>query len=403
MMPRARVCILSLAPVHQDGRVLRQIEYASREHDVTVVGWGHLDRERQNVRMKPVERWAFPPGQRLVQAALMFGGRFHRALWERWYWRKPDHREAFRLVIEEPFDLIHVDEAIALPIAIKAAAELRAKVLFDAHEYSPGQDTDKLWWRVLSQPYYTDLIRCYAPRADAMTTVAEGIAERYLAEFGVAAAVIMNAPTYVQLPYHPVNPERIRIIHHATAVRDRHLEEMIRVVAMADRRFTLEFMLLEKDREYIEALKRMAHAAAPDRISFRPAVPPRSIPETINAYDIGLHLLPPVSFNSAHALPNKFFEFTMAGLALAIGPSPEMARIVRERNIGIVAESFDPADMARHLNALSPDEINTLKHRSLEAAKLYNAEIEMRKLLDIYERLLASAGISSSGAQGWVG
>jgi O-antigen/teichoic acid export membrane protein len=39
-MPRTRLCILSLASVHQDGRVLRQIEYTARQYDVTVVEGG---------------------------------------------------------------------------------------------------------------------------------------------------------------------------------------------------------------------------------------------------------------------------------------------------------------------------------------------------------------------------
>jgi glycosyltransferase involved in cell wall biosynthesis len=389
---RKRLCILSLASVHQDGRVLRQIEYAATEYDVTVVGWGHLDKPRPTVRMKTVTPWAFSRPQRLIQAALVFAGRVSPASWEQWYWRKPDHREALRLVTEEPCDLIHVDEAIALPIAIKAAAALHCKVLFDAHEYSPGQDTDKLWWRILAQPFYTYLIRHYAPQADAMTTVAAGIAERYRREFGLDAAVIMNTPHLVELPFHPVQPDRIRIIHHATAVRDRHLEQMIETVKLTDARFALEFMLLEKDTAYIEELKQKARASAPDRISFRPSVPPHKIPETVNAYDIGLHLLPPVSFNSANALPNKFFEFIMAGLALAIGPSPEMMRIVQEYELGIVASSFEPADLAQRLNALSPEEIDAMKHRSLEAAKRFNADVEMGKLLAIYQRVLSGPG-----------
>ena len=161
----------------------------------------------------------------------MLAGRITPAVWERWYWRKPDHREALRLVTETPCDLLHIDEAIALPIGIKAAETLGCKVLFDAHEYSPGQDTDKLWWRVLAQPFYTHLIRHYAPRADVMTTVALGIAERYRREFGLDPAVIMNAPYYTELPFHPVDPDHIRIIHHATAVRDRQLEQMIETVA----------------------------------------------------------------------------------------------------------------------------------------------------------------------------
>lgn len=388
MGQRKRVCILSLAPVQNDGRVLRQIEAASRDYDVTVVGWGHLDKPRPNVEMKPVEPWVFSAIQRRVQAVLMGAGRISPAFWDRWYWRKPDHREALRLVRETPCDLLHIDEAIALPIGIKAAETLGCRVLFDAHEYSPGQDTDKLWWRVLAQPFYTYLIRHYAPRADVMTTVARGIAERYHREFGLDPAVIMNAPRYTELPFHPVDGDHIRIIHHATAVRDRQLEQMIETVALTDRRFTLEFMLLEKDTAYIEELKQLAQARAPGRISFRPSVPPAEIAPTINAFDIGLHLLPPVSFNSAQALPNKFFEFIMAGLALAIGPSPEMMRIVREHQIGVVADSFEPADLAQRLNALQPAQIDDMKRRSLAAARAFNADAEMGKLLALYERAL---------------
>ncbi len=388
MSQRKRVCILSLAPVQNDGRVLRQIEAASRDYDVTVVGWGHLDKSRPNVQMKPVEPWVFSAMQRRVQAVLMGAGRISPAFWDRWYWRKPDHREALRLVRETPCDLLHIDEAIALPIGIKAAETLGCKVLFDAHEYSPDQDTDKLWWRLLAQPFYTHLIRHYATRADVMTTVAFGIAERYKREFGLKPTVVMNAPHYVELPFRPVNPDRIRIVHQATAMRDRYLEQMIETVALTDRRFTLEFMLVEKDAGYIAEIRQRAAARAADRISFRPPVAPSEIAATINAYDIGLHLLPPVNYNSANALPNKFFEFIMAGLALAIGPSPEMMRIVREHGLGVVAINFEPAEMAQRLNALQPEQIDDMKRRSLAAAKTYNAGTEMDKLLSLYERAL---------------
>jgi len=39
-----------------------------------------------------------------------------------------------------------------------------------------------------------------------------------------------------------------------------------------------------------------------------------------------------------HALSDKLFEFIQACLADAIGPSPEMARIIHEDSCGIVAD-----------------------------------------------------------------
>jgi glycosyltransferase involved in cell wall biosynthesis len=387
---RHRLAILRLAPIQTDGKVLRQIEYAAGEYDVTVVGWGHLDRPRPHVAMAAVQRHMFSPAQRVVQAALMFGGRFSPDLWERWYWRKPDHREALALLVERSPELIHANEALTLPIGIEAARQTGARVLFDAHEYTPLLEEDKLWGRVLAVPFHHYLVRRYAPQADAMITVSQGIADRYRREFGLAPAVITNAPAYRELPYRPVDPARVRIIHHGMAMRDRRLEQIIEIAARLDARYALEFILVEKDRGYIEELRKRAARLTPGRVSFRDPVSPDEISAAINGYDIGLPWIPPVNFNYAHALPNKFFEAIMAGLAVATGPSPEMARIIEEYGLGVVAGSFEPAAMAALLNALAPEDANRMKQHSLLAARELNADVEMVKLLDIYRRLLSA-------------
>ncbi len=387
-MMRHRLGILRLAPIQTDGKVLRQIEYAAREYDVTVVGWGHVDRSRPHVEMCAVERHIFSPAQRALQAALMFGGRFQPAFWERWYWRKPDHRQALALLIDHPTELIHVNEALALPLGTTAASQTGAKVLFDAHEYTPLLEEDKFWGRLLAVPFHHYLIRQYAQQADAMITVCHGIAERYHQVFGLEPSVITNAPAYRELPFRSVDPGHIRIIHHGMAMRDRHLEQIIEISALLDARYAMEFILLDKDRGYIEELKARAARVAPGRVSFLDPVPPEEITAAINLHDIGLSWIPPVNFNYANALPNKFFESIMAGLAVATGPSPEMARIIREYNLGMVADSFEPAAMARLLNTLPPEEVNSMKRRSLLAARELNADVEMGKLLDIYRRLL---------------
>jgi glycosyltransferase involved in cell wall biosynthesis len=385
-----RLTILSLSIIHQDARVLRQIEYAAREFEVTVVGWGHLDRDRPHVTMHPVPRVRLPATKRALQAARMVGGRFSPRAFEQWYWAKPDHHQALQAVIASQPHLIHANEAISLPIALSAAQQTGARVLFDAHEYSPDHRANDPLWRLLAQPLYTYLIRRYAPQADAMITVEEHIAQRYAQTFGLQVEVILNAPPYQPLPFRPTHPTRIRMIHHGGAIRERRLETMIEVVALSDTRFTLDFMLLPDDGGYLQRLKALAARQAPGRIQFRDPVPPAEIVRTIHAYDIGLFLLPPVNFSYAMALPNKFFEFIMAGLAVAIGPSPAMAALVRQHGLGVVAPSFEPEDLARTLHDLTPDDINVMKRRALEAAQVLNAEHEMRKLLAIYTRLLTS-------------
>ncbi len=389
-MPRPRLTILSLSVIHRDSRVLRQIDFAARRYDITVVGWGHLDRERPHVTMRPVQRVILPPPQRALQAARMLGGRLTPRAFEQWYWAKPDHHQALQAVIASQPDLIHANEAIGLPIAIEAARQTGAKVLFDAHEYSPDHRANSLWWRILAQPLYTHLIHRYAPQADAMITVEAHIARRYEKELGRPVGVIRNIPSYQALPFRPVDPHRIRLIHHGTAIRERRLEIMIDALARLDARFTLDFMLRSKGDGYLEELQALAQSRAPDRIHFRETVPPAEIARTIHAYDIGIHLLPPVNYSYEMTLPNKFFEFIMAGLAVAIGPSPAMAAIVEKYGLGVIAPDFAPETLARMINALSLEAIEIMKQRSLEAAKELNAEQEMAKLLALYDDILAT-------------
>ena len=113
-----------------------------------------------------------------------------------------------------------------------------------------------------------------------------------------------------------------------------------------------------------------------------------------NHYDIGLFLLPPVNFNWRFTLPNKLFEFIQGRLAIAIGPSPEMARVVRKYGLGVVADDFAPETLAAALNALDGSAIGAFKRASHAAADELCAESNAELMLRVVET--AVAGSSSS-------
>jgi hypothetical protein len=162
---------------------------------------------------------------------------------------------------------------------------------------------------------------------------------------------------------------------------------MIETLSLTDARYVLHLMLMDRSRGYISDLKGMAQRLAPGRVFFHPPVPPREIVNRISEFDIGFYLIPAVSFNQLAALPNKFFDFVMAGLAVCIGPSPEMARLVRQFGFGLVAPSLDPQSVAALLNALSVEEIDQMKQRALKARDSLNADTELAKLVELYAGL----------------
>lgn len=357
-MTRARrILILSFSRIESDPRVLRQIRTLSRSTALTVAGFGPSPSGDIDYVELPARRGAVA---RLVQGATL-GLR----MYEHCYWSAARVREAERLLAGKQFDVVVANDIHAMPLARRVGKG--AGVLLDAHEFAPTEFSDRIVWRLLFQPYVEYLCRRYIPTADAMTTVADGIAEQYRIELGAAPTVVYSAPPFADL--QPASPERdrIRLIHHGSALPSRKLEDMIELAGALDERFTLDLMLTLGEPAYLDRLK--ALAARKPRVRVIPPVRTAEIVRFSNAYDVGLYILPPATVNSRYALPNKFFEFIQARLAVAVGPSPEMKRLVEKYDCGIVGSTFDVKEMAARLTALNGVELARLKDNASRAAR----------------------------------
>jgi len=152
-----------------------------------------------------------------------------------------------------------------------------------------------------------------------------------------------------------------------------------------DERFSLDLILVASDPRYLERLKSLAQRQS--RIRFLPPIPMQDIPSFINNYDLGLYILEPNSFNNRHALPNKFFEFIQARLGVAIGPSPEMSRFVRQYDCGVVSPDFSPAALAAALRPVTAAQIDAWKQGAHAAADILNWERESEILSAEVRRL----------------
>lgn len=386
---RKSICLLSFSPIDRDSRVLRQIKFLAPHYDLTIVGYGKPHPQWQHL---PTVRWLtvepMKPKTYLVLFYLLLGKIWSKA-YEHWYWLKPHYRQALDRLKSFYFDAILANEWDSLPIAMSIKGGSNCPILFDAHEDTIGQHRSagilKSW---LFTPAIKFLMKESAYSIAASTTVVESIAKKLNQEFGLSPIVILNTPEYQEVPNHKLVPTRIRMIHHGIAQRNRHLEDMIYALALCEQRYELCMMLIEHDKGYIKELKNLASKIAPGRVSFVEPVSPEKIIQTIHPFDVGLYILNPVIENFYYSLPNKFFDFIMAGLAVCIGPSPAMASIIRKYKCGCIAPTFDPSDVADLLNKTSIEEWEAMRQRAKKAAKELNAENEMSKLLAIIEKCL---------------
>jgi glycosyltransferase involved in cell wall biosynthesis len=275
----------------------------------------------------------------------------------------------------QEYRLILVEDLFFLPLVMKY--KRGAKVVFDAREYYPRQREDSALFRAIEKPIRTYLCKKYLKNCDLFITVSSGLADEYLKEFGVAAHVIRSTPAAVEGMIGETIPNQIRLVHHGVANRNRKLENMIQLVALLDERFTLD-LYLQGDQAYIAELK--AKYGQQPRVQIKKPVLFHEIIPMLRKYDVGLFYVEPTTFNLTHCLPNKLFEYIQARLVVAIGPSPDMQKIVREYDCGVVAEQFDLTSMADVLNKLNFAQILTYKLNSDKAAHRLNWEEEGKYL-----------------------
>ena len=385
------ILVISYSNLATDPRVNRQIRWLSEFYHVIAAGFG--DPGVPGVRFISLSQVS--PKKSLLargkSALQILARRF-----ESHYWRLPATLKGLEALAGVQADLILANDIEALPLAVRLAGV--APVTFDAHEYAPRQFDNSLRWRVFLQPYRAYLCRAYIPRTAAMFTVCQGIADQYRRDTGVTPMVLTNAPEY-----HDIRPNlrsagegasqgaaKIRMIHHGGASPPREIERMIAAVRHLDERFELDFLLVPGSKDYISHLEEMAR---PDpRIRFLPPVPMRELVRFSSAYDIGVFLVPPTTFNLRHTLPNKFFEFIQARLAVAVGPSPEMARIVEQNDCGVVAADFTPEALAAALRGLDHAQIDRMKQNSDRIARQMSAERNRETLLQAVAGVLGEPG-----------
>jgi hypothetical protein len=308
--------------------------------------------------------------------ALLFPVLLERLKW--WLW---GGSEALRFIRQGWFDVVLVED-LQLLAGVLDQRRLGTRVLYDAREYAPRELEASLLFRLCHQPLIRrQLHRCLS-RVDGFFTVCQSLSDEYQREFGVRPAVVRSTPFYVDLQPKPCRSQGVRLVHHGNANRDRGLLSMIDVLKALDGRYTLDFYLVG-NRSHLAEL--IAAAQGCPWIQFKQPIVFDDLVAALSIYDAGFYLLQPTGFNTYYALPNKFFEFIQARLAVLTGPSPEMARLIHRYGIGAVSDDFSPSSMVDVLNALTVDQITAMKARSGVAARQLCWEQESMAL----EKLLA--------------
>lgn len=376
--------VICFSDLERDPRVIRQIDWLiSDGWTVDTLGLGAIPRPAVREHYVIGEAPAVT-GPAIVKAGihavlpyrarfdLLMGSRVPKEVTAR------DTADRYDLVLVNDMDLLPWVDRSA-PLLLKPGGHAHLDV-HEYHAWAPPARGGRAA-RVLLNGYHSWTKSFVAsPVFTTRSTVADGIADLYSNEYGIARpSIVRNAPEFVDQSPTPVDPDRIELIYHGNADLKRGLSLLVDAFRLVDDRFRLTFMLTgaESGKAAIRGLTQGL-----DRVSVIPPVPMEQVARKLNPFDLELMFFPPVTENLRNALPNKLFEAVQGRLGLVIGESPEMKRITDHYRNGVVVPEWTAESLATTINALTADDVTRLKERSDSAATDLSAASERLRFLE---------------------
>lgn len=306
--------------------------------------------------------------RKVSRAAGLLCRRYEHDLWT------PQRRNVFESLKGRDFSAIICQDCLLVPLALavreaRAHREKTCPVILDAREFYPREFEQSFLWNLTLSGINDYVCREYFPQVDHIFTVSPGLAQGYQEEYGLDCELLPSCPYYQDVTPAPAHDGPVRCIHHGGANPQRKLESMIEAFALLQGKATLDFMLVPNNPDYFASLREKARPYP--NISFIDPVPMKDIVRHVSGYDMGVYLLNDGGFNHRHALPNKFFEYVQARLALTITPLPDMSAMLRQYDLGVIAADFTPQAFAAAIRSLTPERIARFKHNADKAARTF--------------------------------
>ncbi|WP_338443962.1 glycosyltransferase family 4 protein [Pseudomonas sp. LTR0] len=286
--------------------------------------------------------------------------------------------------------VVHSHDVNTLPTAWLAARLSRARLVYDAHEISTSREGYDGFRRLVGM-----VEKRLMPTADGTITTTDARAKYFARAYQIVRpTVLQNRPRLT----HCGSTNRIReelglteqwpiIVYQGGLQQGRGLEKLIRTAASVPEAY---FVLIGGGRLAYLLSRLIEELELQDRVRIIPTVPLAELPSYTASADIGVQPIENTCLNHYTTDSNKLFEYLIAGLPVVATDLPEIRRIVRKHDVGILVPANDPTNLAQALSVLVNDVTlrKTYAQNSRSAASSLNWEEQESRLIELYQRVL---------------
>ncbi|QPL47217.1 glycosyltransferase [Halomonas sp. A40-4] len=287
-------------------------------------------------------------------------------------------------------DIVHCHDLNTLlaGVLLKIARGKKVKLVYDSHEYAPNDVPNEGKVSIAIKFLFEKILTRYV---DCIIVVSDGIAEKYRKLYKPRIlSTVMNCPARVKI-------ERTEYFHNFFGLQS-DVKIFLYQGALSRGR-GIDIILDSFEKLKIKGavlvvmgsgvLADMVEEAAQrcDRVYYHPPVPSKNLLGYTASADYGISFIEDSCLSYRYCLPNKIFEYLMAGLPVLTSNLPEMKRLVEAEHIGIVAEQNSASAFQLAVEKMMAVDKQQFK-KAIDAAQFnYCWQNQESILLDSYRKL----------------
>ncbi|MHB8904894.1 MAG: glycosyltransferase [Melioribacteraceae bacterium] len=234
-------------------------------------------------------------------------------------------------------DLYFAEDLYTLPFVTAIAKLKRAKVYYNSRELYAF--LGGLRNRPFLQSIVTRVEKFFITKVDLVLTTGEMDSEFIEKFYGIKNTLVIRNIPLLQTPtakidfrkLYNIPDDKLILLYQGVLLEGRGVQMIMRTMV----KLTNTVLVILGDGEQKNNFQKLAQQLnISERVFYAGTIGQRELINYTAGGDVGLSLIENISVSYYHALPNKLFEYIMAGLPVLCSDLPQMKKIVEEYQVG---------------------------------------------------------------------
>lgn len=284
--------------------------------------------------------------------------------------------------------MINIHAIALLPFGVFLKYFYKSKLVYDTHELETETNGGNGLRKKLAKFVEKTLIK----KCDLIFVVSENIADWYAKEYNIQRPIVVkNAPRLLDSKKNNhfrenlgIKDNSIIVLYQGGLSKGRGVDLLLECFKKRDDdKVVIVFMGYGEIEEDIKIASKERN-----NIFFHPAVDPEIVLDYTSSADFGIHMIQNTCLNHYYCLPNKLFEYAMAGLPVIVSNMKEMRELVEKYDMGIVVTDDKIESMNNAIDKILQSDIKQMKQNARKCAEENSWEKQEVKMINEYKRVL---------------